>query len=142
MPAPAPTAALLAQNPGAGQWIILAVVGLVLLFLLLFCLVFARYFNWWVRAFLAGANIPFPMLVMMSLRKSPVADIVRLRIMAVQSGVDIPTHEIERAYLQGADAERAVRAMIRAKELGQDVTWQELLSTDLEMWLAERDKPQ
>jgi uncharacterized protein YqfA (UPF0365 family) len=126
----------LAQNaPPLVMWII---VGVMLLVMVSFAVVFARFFCLWVQAFLARAPIPFPQLIGMKLRKSPVDDIVRLRIMAVQSGVDIPTHEIERSYLQGADAERAVRAMIRAKETGQDVTWQELLRTDHELWLGNR----
>lgn len=119
------------------MWII---VGIMLLVMVSFAAVFVRFFGLWIQAFLARANIPFPQLIMMRLRKSPVADIVRLRIMAVQSGIDIPTHEIERAYLQGADVERAVRAMIRARETGQEITWQDLLSTDHELWLAERDR--
>jgi uncharacterized protein YqfA (UPF0365 family) len=129
----------LAQNPPPLlMWVVFVIILLVALSMIV---VFARYFRLWLQAFLARAPIPFFQLIGMKLRRSPVAEVVRLRIMAVQGGVDIPTHEIERAYLQGADAERAVRAMIRAKELGQEVTWQELLSTDLEMWLAERDKP-
>jgi uncharacterized protein YqfA (UPF0365 family) len=129
----------LAQNaPPLVMWII---VGLMLLVMLSMVVVFARFFRLWLQAYLARANIPFPQLIAMKLRKSPVDDIVRLKIMAVQSGVDIPTHEIERAYLQGADAERAVRAMIRAKETGRNVTWEELLSTDHELWLGEHDQP-
>ncbi len=130
-----PTSPPLAQNaPPLVMWVI---VGVMLLVMLAFAAVFARFFRLWLQAFMARAPIPFAQLIAMKLRKSPVDDIVRLKIMSVQSGVDIPTHEIERAYLQGADAERAVRAMIRAKETGQEVTWQELISTDHELWLGE-----
>lgn len=123
----------LAQNaPPLLMWVVF---GIILLVALSMIVVFARYFRLWLQAFLARAPIPFFQLIGMKLRRSPVADIVRLRIMAVQGGVDIPTHEIERAYLQGADAERAVRAMIRAKETSQNVTWEELISTDHELWL-------
>ena len=57
---------------------------------------------------------------------------MRLKVMAVQSGIDIPTHELERASLRGADVERAVLAMIRAKEIGgEEVAWEQVMSADV-----------
>jgi uncharacterized protein YqfA (UPF0365 family) len=128
--------AIVAQAQGGNlfSWIMLGVMLLIMLALLI---VFARYFSLWLRAFLARAPIPFPQLVTMSLRKTDPREIVRLRIMAVQSGIDIPTHELERAYLTGANVERAVLAMIRAKETGEDITWEQLISADVDERLGE-----
>ena len=93
---------------------------------------FGRLFDLWLRSFLAGAPVSVVELLAMRLRKIPPREIVRLRIMAVQSGVPLTTAQLQSAYLRGADVERSVLAFIRAKETGQQVTWEELLSTDLD----------
>lgn len=129
--------AIFAQAGQAGNMFALIVLLGVLLFMLTFLFLFAQYFSLWVRAVLSRANISFTQLVAMSLRKTDPREIVRLKIMAVQSGVDIPTHELERAYLRGANVERAVLAMIRAKETGEQVTWEQLMSADVEERLEE-----
>lgn len=132
------TTATLAQAGGGAnlfQWIMVAVV---LLVFLAFLILFARYFSLWLRAFATRAGISFPELVMMSLRKTDPREIVRLKIMAVQSGVDIPTHELERAYLSGVNVERAVLTMIRARETGEHVSWEQLVSADVEERLREK----
>jgi len=115
-------------------WVYLAVVVLAML---IFWLFFVRVFGLWLRAFLARAPISVPQLVGMILRKVDAKEIVRLKIMAVQSGVDIPTQELERAYLTGADVERAVLAMVRAKETGKPVTWDDVIRADRDERLDE-----
>lgn len=94
--------------------------------------VFFRFFALWLRAFLAGARISLPTLVLMRFRRAPVKEIVQLKIMATQAGIGIPVSKIEAAALMGVDIERAVLALIRAKETGVDVTWEEVITQDLE----------
>jgi uncharacterized protein YqfA (UPF0365 family) len=112
------------------QYIVVGILVLVALVGLVFCIVFARLFSLWLQSFLSGARISFLNLILMMLRRTPAKQVVRAKIMAVQSGLAIPTHDIESAILQGADVERAVLAMIRARDIGQEVTWKEIISLD------------
>jgi uncharacterized protein YqfA (UPF0365 family) len=73
----------------------------------------------------------------MRLRNVPLQEVVRLRIMAVQAGVPLTAAQLESAWLQGANVERAVLAMIRANETGQRVTWEDLLNTDAALRVEE-----
>ncbi len=113
------------------ETILLIVAVVFLLANLLFLVFFVRVFRLWLRAFLSGARISILNLLMMMFRRSPVDEIVRLKIMATQAGVDLPTNRIESAALAGANVERAVLALIRAREVGADVTWEELISQDM-----------
>lgn len=131
--------AIVAQAGQGGNMFTWIMVGVMLLIMLMFLFLFAQYFSLWVRAFLARAPISFPHLVIMSLRKIDPRQIVRLKIMAVQSGVDIPTHELERAYLSGVNVERAVLSMIRAKQTGENVSWEQILSADVDERLKEAE---
>ena len=115
--------------------IVLAVVGLVFV---LFLVVFARFLRLWLQALLSGAAVSLPTILLMHLRRSPAREIVRLKIMATQSGLDIPISKIESAALQGADIERAVLALIRAREIGEEVTWEEVISQDISDRLRDR----
>lgn len=121
-------ALIAAGNPA--QLLLLVGAGIMLLVGLLFVLVFARLFNLWMQAFLAGANISLMDLLGMMLRRTPMKQAVRLKIMAVQAGLGITTAQIESALLTGADVERAVLAMIRARDAGQEITWEEVVSED------------
>jgi uncharacterized protein YqfA (UPF0365 family) len=84
----------------------------------------------WLQSFMAGAPVSLVDLLAMRLRRIPPREIVRLRIMAVQSGVPITSTQLQIAYLQGVNVERSVLAMIRAKETGQQVAWEDLLNAD------------
>lgn len=116
---------------------VLVVLAVMTLVLLVVAFLFVRLFSLWMRALLSGAAIPVTQLVAMKLRKVDAGEIVRLRILGVQNGVDIPTHQLERAYLAGADVERAVLAMARAKETGQNVAWDDVLRADRDERLDE-----
>ena len=52
-------------------------------------------------------------------------ELVRLKIMSVQPNLPVSMRQFEVPVMQGADVERAVLAMIRAREIGKEVTWQE-----------------
>jgi uncharacterized protein YqfA (UPF0365 family) len=134
---PSPQHTIVAQAGQGGNMFAWIMLGVMLLIMITFLFVFARYFSLWLRAFLSRTPISFPRLITMSLRKVDPRQIVRLKIMAVQSGVDIPTHELERAYLSGVNVERAVLAMIRAKQTGENVTWEQIVSADVDERLEE-----
>lgn len=99
-----------------------------LVVLLIPIIVFASYFSLWVQCLMAGAQVPLPQLIMMRFRKSNVKKLCELYIMSTQAGLNIRLSELESAYLAGADVELAVRAMIKASQTGQNVTWEEALS--------------
>ncbi|MBW3543273.1 MAG: flotillin-like FloA family protein [Planctomycetes bacterium] len=116
-------------------WIVLAVI---VLFCALFAAIFARLFTLWMKSTLSGATISLPQLMLMSLPKIPPQEIVPLRIMAVQAGVDVGVHQLQQAYLMGVDLERAVLAMIRAKETGRNVHWEDVIHADVDQRLDDR----
>ncbi len=58
-------------------------------------------------------------------------DIVQLKIMASQCGLEVGTQQIEVALLQGVDTKRAVLAMSHAKKTDTEVTWQEIVDYDM-----------
>ncbi|MBD3676392.1 MAG: flotillin-like FloA family protein [Planctomycetaceae bacterium] len=74
---------------------------------------------------LAGAQITLIQLVGMKLRRSPVKYLCELYIMASQAGLKIKLYQIESAYRAGADVELAIRAMIKASRIGQNLSWEE-----------------
>lgn len=114
-----------------GNAVLIIVFVLFAIITLLVLAFFAKLFGLWLQAFLARAQVSLPSLVLMHLRRSPVKEIVHSKIMAVQAGVSIPTHKIESAALAGADLERAVLVLIRARETSTEVTWEEVISQDM-----------
>jgi uncharacterized protein YqfA (UPF0365 family) len=118
-----------------GQVLLFALAALFLLMALVMLLLFAKLFRLWLQAFLSGAGIPVVRMIGMMLRRTPVQKIVQLRIMGVQAGVPVDVDQIESAFLAGVDAERAVLAMIHAKQTGQDVTWEDLIREDVQLRL-------
>ncbi len=127
---------LLAQQP-CGQWIVIAFLVVLLLTRLAFVMSIGRLVGPWLQSRFAGAPVPLAELLAMRLRNVPSQDVVRLRIMAVHAGVPLTAAQLESAWLQGANVERAVLAMIRAHETGQKVTWDDLLSTDAALRVVE-----
>ena len=84
----------------------------------------------WLQGLMAGAHVSAVELVAMRLRKSPVQRVMNCKIMAAQSGIQIPTSQIESAALAGADIETAVRTLMRATEMGLNVTWEQVIVED------------
>ena len=116
---------------GAGltpiQYVLIAVLGL---FALVFLFVFARLFRVWLMGVTARADISVMHLIGMMLRRTPPERIVKLKVMVVQSSLPVSTAQIEAAYLCGADVERALLALIRARDIGKEITWEEAISQD------------
>lgn len=98
---------------------------------LLFLLWLVRLVRIWLQAFLSGAKVSFLTVLLMNLRRSPIDEILRIKIMATQAGINVPLSKIESAALMGADVERAVLALIRARDVGVEVTWEEVIQQDM-----------
>lgn len=76
-------------------------------------------------------------IIGMRFRKCDPRTVVQTLIMAKQAGIELSCDEVERAYLQGADLQRIVLAMIHMKQDGIDKSFQELVDLDLERRLKE-----
>ena len=114
---------------------IVVVACFVLLGVVVFLAVFARYFSLWIQAKMTRASITFADLVMMSFRKVNASVIVRAKIMAVQSGVmnekRISTRALEAHYLAGGNVPNVIRALIAAHKAKIDLDWQSAQAIDL-----------
>jgi uncharacterized protein YqfA (UPF0365 family) len=111
---------------------LVAVFGLVFLLVMLsMALVFGRYLRLWMQCTLSGTPIPLTQIVAMTLRKTPARRICESAIKLNQSGLGVTATDLERAYLQGADVEKLTETMLHARSTGRDVTWEELVQTEL-----------
>ncbi|MBN2294367.1 MAG: flotillin-like FloA family protein [Pirellulales bacterium] len=123
----------------AGDAGLIMAIIVVVVFPLLFLLLFASaFFAPWLQAYTSGTPVPLISIIGMRLRRIPVQTVLRYLIMAKQSGVDISSNEMERAYLQGVDLEKVTLAMIRSEQESKGLKFQELVEADLENRLAEK----
>ncbi len=108
--------------------IFLVGLGLVLLILVAFLL---KYLNLYVRAVFSRADISLFELVGMSFRKVNATLIVNSKIRAVQSGLSIPTRELEAHLLAGGDVARVVTAVIAADRASIELPFRIATAIDL-----------
>lgn len=101
--------------------LVLAVIGFI----------FARLLHPWLQCFLAGTPVPVFEIVAMRLRRMPVQRICEQRIKAGQAGVDLSVRELQQALIKGADIEKLVDALCLAKREQHQLTWHDLLETEL-----------
>ena len=110
-------------------FMLIAVAGLIAL---IFLVLFLRYFNLWLRAFVTRARIGPLTLVFMSLRKVNPNVIVDSKIMAVQAGLtDITTEAMEAHYLAGGNVRRCVQSLIAAHRANIELDWDTAAAIDL-----------
>jgi uncharacterized protein YqfA (UPF0365 family) len=124
---------LLAQNDSDTLvWVISAAV---LVALLLFLAVFARYFGLWIQCKTTGADISLANLVMMGIRGVNTLLIVRTKIMAVQAGLTrvypISTRALEAHFLAGGNVGNVITALVAAHRAHLDLDWQTAQAIDL-----------
>ena len=114
-------------------WVIVFVLLAVLaLLVLVFLVLFGKYFNLWLRAFVTRARIGPLNLVFMSLRKVNPNVIVDTKIMAVQAGLtEISTEQMEAHYLAGGNVRRIVQSLIVAHRAKIDLDWETAAAIDL-----------
>ncbi|MEX0716675.1 MAG: flotillin-like FloA family protein, partial [Planctomycetaceae bacterium] len=99
---------------------------------LVFLVLFAKYFNLWLRGFVTRAKIGPLSLVFMSLRKVNPNVIVDAKITAVQAGLPgISTEALEAHYLAGGNLRNVVRALIAANRAKIDLDWDTATAIDL-----------
>jgi uncharacterized protein YqfA (UPF0365 family) len=124
---------VLAQELGDGvMWIVAAVI---LVALIVFLAVFARYFSLWIQCKTTGADISLANLIMMGIRKVNPLLIVRTKIMAVQAGLTrvypITTRALEAHFLAGGNVANVITALVAAHRAKIDLDWQTAQAIDL-----------
>lgn len=103
--------------------------GLLLLFV--FVIIFFKFINLWVQAYMSRTPIGLFQLVGMSLRKVNPAVIVRSMIMATQAGLQMKTSELEAHYLAGGNVTRVVTALIAANRANLGLDFGQATAIDL-----------
>ncbi len=102
-----------------GSYIVIAVIGIFILFLLIFFGFFISYFRWWIQSVLTRAGVSLWDLIGMTFRKVRASVIVPSKIMAVQAGLkdpDLTTRALEAHYLAGGNVPMVVRSLIAANK--------------------------
>jgi uncharacterized protein YqfA (UPF0365 family) len=108
--------------------VILAVVGLVALFVVV---VLAQFMNLYVRALVSNARMSMIELIGMRLRKVNSTLIVNARVRSVQAGLPLQTRELEAHSLAGGDVMAVVQAMIAADRASIDLPFKTAAAIDL-----------
>ena len=108
---------------------------LVALFVLFICMcVVLIYGKLWFRAYMSGVKVSLLQLIGMTSRKTNARLVVDAMVLAHLSGITLACDEVEKAYLQGADIPKIVRALIKAKKDGEtDFSFQQLVDFDVQM---------
>ena len=107
-------------------WPILIAAGVLFagLVILVFFIVFVKYFNLWLQAFVTRARVSMASLIAMSFRKVNARVIVESKIMAVQAGLpDVSTQQFEAHFLAQGNVRRVVQALIVAHRAKIDLDW-------------------
>ena len=102
------------------------------LVLVVFFIVFVKYFNQWLQAWFTGAKVSMLSLIAMSFRKVNARVIVESKIMAAQAGLpNISTNAFEAHYLSQGNVRRVVQALIVAHRAKIDLDWETATAIDL-----------
>ncbi|MDX1545807.1 MAG: flotillin-like protein FloA [Rhodothermales bacterium] len=106
-------------------FIILAVIGLVILF-------YVIPVRLWITAIFSGVRLKlFRDLVGMRLRQVKPDQIVRPLITAHKAGIDVDTPKLEAHYLAGGHVQQVVNALISADKANIDLTFERATAIDL-----------
>jgi len=108
--------------------ILLIVAGTVVL---IFVLLFLKFFRMWLQAKLSRADVRFSELIGMWLRKVDIRVIVISKITAVQAGINLTTQDLESHYLAGGRVPNVVRALIAANRANIELSWKTATAIDL-----------
>jgi uncharacterized protein YqfA (UPF0365 family) len=85
----------------------------------------------WFQSLVSGAQVGLLNIVFMRFRKVPPKLIVEVRIMAVKTGVEVSTDELESHFLAGGDVMRVVKALIAADKANIPLNFNRAAAIDL-----------
>jgi uncharacterized protein YqfA (UPF0365 family) len=114
-----------AINIGTILLIILAVAAIILFYFM------ASAISLWIQALVSGARVGLFTIVFMRLRKVPPKLVVTAKIMAVKSGLDISTNDLESHFLAGGEVMRVVQALIAADKANIELVFNRAAAIDL-----------
>ncbi|MHC4434214.1 MAG: flotillin-like protein FloA [Planctomycetota bacterium] len=119
---------ILAQAPSP-----LKAAGLALLVIVMvvFFLLFLKFFRLWLQARLSRADVKFSELIGMWLRRVDTRAIVLSKITAIQAGLTLTTTDLESHYLAGGRVPNVVRALIAANRANIELSLQTATAIDL-----------
>jgi uncharacterized protein YqfA (UPF0365 family) len=111
----------------------LVILGIVAaLVVLVFAMLFLKFFRLWLQAKLSRADVKFLELIGMWLRKVDTRIIVLSKITAVQAGLEvITTQDLESHYLAGGRVPTVVRALIAANRANIELSLKTATAIDL-----------
>jgi len=101
----------------------------------------------WFQARMSGVHVSLVEIIGIKFRKVNPAVVVRSLIMAKLAGMDLPSADVERAYLEGVDVEKVVRELIAAKRSNQlqdqtpEIIFRQLVDAELKRWPVQEDRP-
>jgi uncharacterized protein YqfA (UPF0365 family) len=108
--------------------ILVIVFAVIVVFLCVFSiLVFVVALGPWLQANLLGVPIPLVRILAMRLRRIDVGAILRALILTREAGIDVSSSDMEWAYLQGVDLEKAVRTMIEAAREDPEISFRDVV---------------
>jgi len=105
--------------------ILAGIIGLVLFYFIL------SYLALWLQALVSGAKVGLINIIFMRFRKVPPKLIVESKIMAVKTGIEIPTDDLESHFLAGGNVRRVVQALIAANKANIELTFNRAVAIDL-----------
>ena len=117
------------ENPT--QVIVVAFFAIVAITVLVFFLLFLKFFRLWLQAKLSRADVKFSELIGMWLRKVDTRTLVLSKITAVQAGLTLTTRDLESHYLAGGRVPNVVRALIAANRANIELTLRTATAIDL-----------
>ena len=107
---------------------ILVILGIAVL---VFLLLFLKFFRLWLQAKLSRADVKFSELIGMWLRKVDIRTIVLSKITAIQAGLSLTTRDLESHYLAGGRVPNVVRALVAANRANIDLSLKTATAIDL-----------
>ncbi|MFC1676984.1 flotillin-like protein FloA [Planctomycetota bacterium] len=113
------------------QVIVTALLFIIGIFILVFFLLFLKFFRLWLQAKLSRADVKFSELIGMWLRKVDTRVIVLSKITAIQAGLTVTTRDLESHYLARGSVPTVVRALIAANRANIELSLQTATAIDL-----------
>ena len=87
--------------------------------------------NLWITAVFSGIHVDLFQLIFMRIRKTPPQLIIHSLISLQKAGINISIEDLETHFLAGGNIDKITKGMIKAKNSGQTLNWQEAATIDL-----------
>ena len=109
----------------------MALLVIVILAVIVFFMLFLKFFRLWLQARLSRADVKFSELIGMWLRRVDTRTIVLSKITAIQAGLTLTTQDLESHFLAGGRVPNVVRALVAANRANIDLSLKTATAIDL-----------